>query len=177
MVRIAAIKVRGLKRLAALQSITEIKRIHAAGYANLLQLVLFDGDLPRSAPAQRAKPDTSLLLVVGAFAVDGKPRIVLRPCCSSSAFQHCLAWMNWLLLHVPFSSPSTCEIPQPVVGSTRQVPRACRDLFDCERRSGAVRDIRRTPQNPGFGVELVFERDIHLQGDVFHHDRKFVSVD
>src|SRR6202034_4102941 len=78
LLRVAAVEVWRLELFSALQQVTKVKGIRASCHANLLQLVLLDGNLPRSAPAQSSEPHIAVLRVVLAFVIDSKPRSVLR---------------------------------------------------------------------------------------------------
>src|SRR5665213_2114113 len=53
---VSTIEVWGLEVLAFLQAVAEVKSVESAGNAHLLQLILLDGNLPRTAPPTRAEP-------------------------------------------------------------------------------------------------------------------------
>jgi len=61
--RITGVEVGRFERLAGSQNVAKIKGVEAAGDAHLPGLRLLDGDLPVSAPAQRAKPHLPLILI------------------------------------------------------------------------------------------------------------------
>ncbi len=79
--------------------------------------------------------------------IDHEPRIVLRTGSSAPAFEYCLPAVDGLLLKVPFSCPSASHVMQTVVGSARQVPRACCGLFYGEGLFGAIFNIGGAAKN------------------------------
>ena len=83
-------RVWSLESFAFLETVTEIEGIRPACNANLLQLVLFDGDLPGPAPTKGAKPNITGLLIVTARVVDGIPRIILIAGSAAATLEHFL---------------------------------------------------------------------------------------
>ena len=61
--RVAAVEDGRFERLAGMEDVAEVEGIEAAGDADGVELVLFDGDAPGAAPGQRAKPDFAVVLV------------------------------------------------------------------------------------------------------------------
>src|SRR5579863_9406744 len=93
---IATIEDRRLQLVAGMQHVAEVERIEAAGHAHFVQLILLDGDAPRTAPREGAEPDFTVLLVppmllVRTGGLDGKPRIRLVPRGSAPALDHARA--------------------------------------------------------------------------------------
>src|ERR1035437_6812570 len=117
--RVAAIEVGCLQSLASGQTIAEVEAVWASCHAYLLNLILLDADLPGPTPSQRTEPDAAAVLIVRAVPVDRKPRVVLGACGSATTFENRLSGLDRLLVQAPLSGPSTGEVTQSVVRSTR----------------------------------------------------------
>ena len=163
--------------LAGLEDVGEVKGIEAASDADLSDLILLDGDLPVSAPTERAEPDVAGVLVAGVAALDGEPWIDVVAGGSAAAAEDDFAGMEVLFLEIPLASPASGEVAELVVTVGRKVPGGGEVLLDGEGLTGLVLDGGGAAQNAGSGIDLVLERDVHGEGDVLRDDIEGVTVD
>jgi hypothetical protein len=103
------------------KQIAEIKCIGITGDPYLLQGVLLDRDLPRSAPAQRAQPHAAFV-VARHIAIDLKPGVVLRLGCAAPTLKHGLAGTDRLFLQVLIPRPSA--LPRRLIRKALEEPEA-----------------------------------------------------
>src|ERR1700716_1840958 len=176
-VRVASIEVWRLQMLSRSQAIAEVKTVGAACHTYLLDLVLFDANLPRATPAKRAKPDVASVLIVGVISIYGEPRVVLGAGRAASALENGFSGLDGLLVQIPLPSPSTREIAQAVVRSTRQVPRTRSYLLDGQWRGGSILQPCRSSEDAGGRVCLVLQVNIDFLGDVLKPDDELVALD
>src|SRR6185312_155303 len=113
-----------------MKKIGKVERIESAGDAHLIFLILFDGNLPGTAPAQGSKPYLSMILVLRLASLDRKPRTVLVSCRSTTAFKDDLSGMHRLLLQAPLTRPFAGEVSKLIVACGGQIPGGGKCLFD-----------------------------------------------
>src|SRR5580704_5458757 len=83
---------------------------------------LLDGESPGAAPAERAEPDSAVLLI--GRSVDGKPRVRLMTGGAAAALQHFLARMDFLMDELRFACPTSVQVSETVAFARRHVPDA-----------------------------------------------------
>ena len=177
----SAVEWRRRQALAGLQRICKIESVVSAREANLLMRRLLHAESPGTAPAERAKPDPSMLLA-GAHpirfgGVDRKPGIGLMAGGSAPAFQHFHAGMDLLLNQLRFARPAPVQVSKPVTRAGRHVPGSGLSALHRERLRHLILDHGVFFNHAGRGVNAIVEVHQDIVVDVFGQDAQRVAVD
>src|SRR6266851_3783124 len=175
-VGVAGVEDGGLELLAGGEGVGEVEGVEASGDADLLELVLLEGDAPGAAPGEGSEPDVAGLLGGGA-AADGEPGVVLVAGGAATAFEDGLAGLDGLGVEGELAGPATAEVVHGVVGSAGEVPAGGGGLLDGEAGLGAVFDGGGAAEDAGVSVHAVAEGDEDVAEDVAEDDGEGVVGD
>src|SRR6185437_3972892 len=91
---ITAVEIRKLERFTGSQNVCKIEWIETPCHADLHDRILLHRDLPGAAPAERAEPDVSMILIFRVAALNCEPWIAFVACRSTAALEDNLAGMQ-----------------------------------------------------------------------------------
>src|SRR5271156_1143078 len=135
--------------------VAEVEGVETGRKMHSLHLILLYGDAPRTAPDERPKPDSTLVLVTGLGAFDREPWVVLVAGRSATALQHDLTGHNLATLQMKLTGPATGQVVQLILIPHREIEAPCGGLLDDERRARFVLDNRRAANDVSLRIDRV----------------------